>query len=217
VISIELLPRNNHWVQDPVRFGDVLINSWAAKPRELITEPSVKRYLRPIAREWARIRVFEKLKRGETQQRWVRASKDQALELILDLKVFETQPDHFLLVLDRGPVATNVFLQRIHNFALDIRWLPWPVLPKRQRPKVEYGVKRAITWDEHWQIVDCEQNPEKKLFMSSAGFLGGSQGGIANLNAEDIEDQPNSQPTKVKLFHHPERRTRAESVERDKR
>jgi hypothetical protein len=25
-----------------------------------------------------------------------------------------------------GKVPTNVYLRRLHNFALDMKWLPWP-------------------------------------------------------------------------------------------
>ena len=100
--------------------------------------------------------------------------------------MFETQPDHFLRVLERGGVSTNVYLRRIHNFALDMGWLPWPVLPKKRWPKVEYGTKRAITWDEHQRIVQREGNPERRGFYELCWLLGGSQGDIAKLNAEDI-------------------------------
>ena len=31
-------------------------------------------------------------------------------------------------MLEAGKVSTNVYLRRIHNFALDMTWLPWPVL-----------------------------------------------------------------------------------------
>ena len=43
-----------------------------------------------------------------------------------------THSAQFLKVLEAGSVATNVFLRRIHNFALDMSWLPWPVLAKKQ-------------------------------------------------------------------------------------
>jgi hypothetical protein len=33
---------------------------------------------------------------------------------------------------------------RIHNFALDINWLPWPVLPKKRWPAIKFEEKRAI-------------------------------------------------------------------------
>ena len=120
-----------------------------------------------------------KLKHDATQQRWINASKDHAFDLIRDLPIFETQADHFLRVLERGRVATNVFLRRVHNFALDMGWLPWPVLPKKQWPKVEYGAKRAITREEHQQIVEREQNSERRAFYELCWHLGGSQGDIA--------------------------------------
>ena len=101
--------------------------------------------------------------------------------------MFQTQPDHFLRVLEQGTVATNVFLRRLHNFALDVGWLPWPVLPKRQWPKVEYGAKRAITWEEHQLIVQAEPNPERRWFYELCWFLGGAQGDVACLNADDVD------------------------------
>ena len=90
-------------------------------------------------------------------------------------------------MLESGTVATNVFLRRLHNFALDMGWLPWPVIPKRQWPKVVYGKKRAITWEEHRRIVEREQNPERKVYYEVCWHLGGSQGDIARLTAEDID------------------------------
>jgi integrase len=89
--------------------------------------------------------------------------------------------------LERGRVATNVFLRRIHNFALDTGWLPWPVLPKKPWPEVEYGAKRAITRDEHRRIVEREQNSERRSFYELCWLLGGSQGDLASLSAKDID------------------------------
>ena len=73
-----------------------------------------------------------KTKRGPTLVRWQRAIRDTAFDLIRDLPILETQAEHFLKVLYVGTVSTNVFLRRIHNFALDMGWLPWPVVVKRQ-------------------------------------------------------------------------------------
>jgi hypothetical protein len=42
-------------------------------------------------------------------------------------------------------VATNVFLRRIYNFASDMGWLPWPVLAKKQWPKVRFRARRPVT------------------------------------------------------------------------
>lgn len=128
-----------------------------------------------------------KLKKGETQHRWQTAIKDKAFNTIRDLPILQTRPEQFLRVLETGKVSTNVYLRRIHNFALDMTWLPWPVIVKRQWPKVEFKDKRAITWEEHQAIVAREQNPERKAFYQLAWHLGASQSDLACLNAEDID------------------------------
>lgn len=171
-----LLHAKNEAQQQP------LINRQIARAYLAVGDPQITR------RTWRDVLAeIIKLKHDATQERWITASKDQAFELIRELPIFETQADHFLRVLERGRVATNVFLRRIHNFALDMGWLPWPVLPKKQWPGVEYGPKRAITLEEHRRIVEREQNPERRSFYGLCWLLGGSQGDIASLCAEDID------------------------------
>jgi len=94
-------------------------------------------------------------------------------------------------VLETGKVSTNVYLRRIHNFALDMTWLPWPVIVKRQWPKVEFKDKRAITWGEHQAIVTRELNPERKAFYKLAWHMGASQSDLAGLEAENIDWEHN--------------------------
>ena len=84
-------------------------------------------------------------------------------------------------------MATNVFLRRLHSFAIDMGWQPWAVLPKRRWPKVEYGAKRAITWEEHRRIIWREHNPERRNYYELCWWLGGSQGDIAHLRAKDVD------------------------------
>src|SRR5947208_10122267 len=132
-----------------------------------------------------------KLKKGETQRRWQSAIKDKAFNTIRDLPVLETRPEHFLRVLEIGKVSTNVYLRRIHNFALDMTWLPWPVIVKRQWPKVEFKDKRAITLAEHLAIVAREQNAERRAFYQLAWHLGASQSDLAFLEAENVDWQNN--------------------------
>jgi hypothetical protein len=86
-----------------------------------------------------------KLKKDQTQHRWQTAIKDKAFDSIRHLPLLETRPEHFLRVLEAGKVSSNACLRRIHNFALDMTWLPWPLIPKRQWPAVQYKEKRAIT------------------------------------------------------------------------
>ena len=127
-----------------------------------------------------------KLKKDQTQHRWQTAIKDKAFDLIRHLPLLETRPEHFLRVLEAGKVSTNVYLRRMHNFALDMNWLPWPVLPKkRQWPAVEFKEKRGITLAEHLAIVARENNPERKAFYKLAWHLGASQSDLAFLERRE--------------------------------
>jgi integrase len=128
-----------------------------------------------------------KLKKDETQRRWQTAIKDKAFDLIRHLPILEARPEHFLRVLEAGKVSTNVYLRRIHNFALDMTWLPWPVLPKKRWPAVEFKEKRGITLAEHLAIVARENNPERKAFYQLAWHMGASQSDLAFLEAENVD------------------------------
>jgi hypothetical protein len=83
-------------------------------------------------------------------------------------------------------VATNVFVGRIHKFAMVMNWLPWPVLPKKEWPQVRFKEKRAITWKEHQAMTANEPNPERRAFYEFCWDLGGAQSDLASLTAEDI-------------------------------
>jgi integrase len=128
-----------------------------------------------------------KLKKGDTKIRWLTAIKDKAMDSIRKTILLETQAEHFLKVLENGCISTNVYLRRIHNFALDMSWLPWPVLPKNRWPAVRFKEKRAIVWKEHQAIVEREQNPERKAFYKLAWNLGAAQSDIAFLEAENVD------------------------------
>src|ERR1051326_5410449 len=85
-----------------------------------------------------------KLKDGETRRRWLVAIKDKALDGIRTLPVLETRAEHFLRSLEKGKISTNIYLRRVHNFALGMNWLPVPVIPKLMWPAFEFKQKRAI-------------------------------------------------------------------------
>lgn len=138
-------------------------------------------------RTWqAVMNEIPKLKTDETQLRWLTAIKDKAFDSIRELPLLETQAEHLLRVLENGSVSTNVYLRRIHNFAVDMNWLPWPVIPKKRWPAVIFKDKRAITLQEHQAIVARERNPEYKAFYQLAWHLGASQSDLAHLQAEDV-------------------------------
>jgi len=129
-------------------------------------------------------------KTGSTQDRWRRAAKEKALDLIRDHVIIETQAEQLLACLKAGTVSTNVHLRKLHNFCISMNWLPWPLIPKRLWPEVRYQPKRAITIEEHQLIIEREKNPERRNFYELCWHLGGSQSDIANLKAEDV-DWPN--------------------------
>lgn len=141
-------------------------------------------------------------KTGPTLKRHTSAMADAAFDLIRAMPVLETQGTHFLRVLEAGGVATNTFLRRLHNFALGMNWLPWPILAKKRWPKISFKEKRAVTWAEHQAIVANEHNPERSAYYECCWHLGGAQSDIANLNAEDIDWQ-----NRVVSFHRQKTKT----------
>ena len=128
-------------------------------------------------------------KRAATQGRYHVAIKDKSLDAIRNRPLMETRAEHFLRVLEAGKISTNIYLRRIHNYALGMNWLPVPVLPKKLWPGFRFGEKRAVTLVEHQQIVARETNPERRDFYQLAWHLGASQSDIAFLDASNIDWQ----------------------------
>jgi integrase len=126
-------------------------------------------------------------KLAANQARWRTAAKDKALAPLLPLVIIETKAEALLKAMEAGKVSTNVYLRRLHNFCVDMNWLPWPLIPKRQWPAVHYKEKRAITLDEHRKIIAAEVNPERKALYQLCWHLGASQGDIALLKGEDVD------------------------------
>jgi hypothetical protein len=119
--------------------------------------------------------------------RWKSAMRETPFDSIRGLKLIETQPEHFLDALSTGRVSTNAFLRRLHNFALDMDWLPKAIIPRRQWPKIEFKNKRSITLEEHQKILRGENNPEWRAYYNLLWHIGGSQSDVARLRAEDID------------------------------
>jgi integrase len=126
-------------------------------------------------------------KLAANQARWKTAAKDKALAPLLSLVIIETKAEALLKAMQAGKVSTNVYLRRLHNFCVDMNWLPWPLIPKRQWPAVQFKEKRAITLDEHQKIIAAEVNPERKALYQLCWHLGASQGDIANLKGDDVD------------------------------
>lgn len=124
---------------------------------------------------------------GPTRDRWVTVLKDKALQPLKKLTLAETRADHFLRALHEGTVSTNVYLRRLHNYALGMNWLLGPVIAKKLWPAIVFKDKRAITEGEHRRIVGREPNPERRAYYELCWHLGGSQTDMALLCAEHID------------------------------
>ena len=135
------------------------------------------------------IEALTNSKSGANQHRWRIAARDKAFAPLLPRVIIETPGELLLNVIQAGTVSTNVYLRRLHNFCVDMNWLPWPLVPKRQWPAVKFKEKRAITLEEHQKIIAAEVNPERKALYQLCWHLGASQGDIANLKGEDVDWQ----------------------------
>jgi integrase len=133
------------------------------------------------------IEALTNMKQDANKERWQSAARDKAFALLLPRAIIDTSSELILKVLQAGTVSTHVFLRRLHNFCVDMNWLPWPLIPKRQWPVIRFKDKRAITWDEHCRIVARERNPGRKAFYQLAWHLGASQSDLAHLQAEDVD------------------------------
>ena len=127
------------------------------------------------------------IKHGPTRDRWGVAGRQKALAPLLRRPLVDTRPEHFLAAIKAGTVSTNIYLRRLQNFALDMGWLPTPLLHKRQWPQPRFQPKRAITAAEHERILGAEKNPEWNAFYRFCWHLGGSQSDVAALRAEDVD------------------------------
>jgi len=158
------------------------INREIAKAYLMASDPN------STGRDWKYVmNAISETKRGNTQSRWERAMREQPFDHIRDLKLIETQSDHFLQILNIGTVSTNIYLRRLHNFALDMDWIPKAIIPRRQWPKIEFKEKRGIIWDEHQKILAGERNPEWRAYYNMLWHIGGSQSDVAMLSAENVD------------------------------
>lgn len=175
-VALQILNAKN---QSALQSG---INLQIARAYLLASDPGT------ATRVWQRVMdEMARLKAGATRARWERAMRETPFDLIRSRPLIETRSENFLAVLQAGTISTNVFLRRLHNFALDMNWLPIPVLPRKQWPSVRFGEKRAITAEEAEAILNIESNPERRSFYRLLWHLGGSQSDVANLAAEDVD------------------------------
>jgi hypothetical protein len=125
--------------------------------------------------------------RDSSQRRYRRAMQSKAFDRLRGLKLVETKADDFLAILNKAKVSDAHYLKRLHNLALGLGWLSFPVLAPRLWPKQHAKPKRGITLDEHQRILAAEKNPERNLYYQLLWEIGAAQSDAASLTAEAID------------------------------
>src|SRR5438128_4592609 len=124
-----------------------------------------------------------------TQARCARGFRSKAYNPIRDKPLVQTTGEDLLAVIHANGNCVAHYLRRLHNLALDLGWLPWPILAKRAWPKIRSQSKRAITAQEHGAVIASEKNPERRAYYELLYETGAAQTDGANLTAEDIDSQ----------------------------
>ncbi|HEX8372160.1 MAG TPA: tyrosine-type recombinase/integrase [Chthoniobacterales bacterium] len=122
-----------------------------------------------------------------TRFRCKSAFSSRAFDTIRRKALVETKAEDFLSICHKNGNSINHYLRRLHNLALNLGWLAWPVLHKAVWQKIKCISKRAITTNEHAAIIASEQNTERKAFYQLLYETGAAQTDAANLNAKQID------------------------------
>src|SRR5437870_1922209 len=122
-----------------------------------------------------------------TQERCARGFRSKAYEPIRDKPLVQTTGADLLAIIHANGNCVAHYLRRLHNLAVDLGWLPWPVLAKRAWPKIRSRSKRAITAEEHEAVIASEKNPDRRAYYEFLYESGAAQTDAANLTAEDID------------------------------
>jgi hypothetical protein len=111
-------------------------------------------------RTWRDV-ITEFCSRGkpQTRLRQERACESLCFDLIRNKRLIETTPDDFLQVLRSCGVFNHATLRCLHNLAVGLGWLPWPILPAKLWPVVQTKQKRGITSEEHERNLNTKRDP----------------------------------------------------------
>jgi integrase len=152
-----------------------------------------------VSRTWADVIAdVEKGYHGATLDRWQRFAKSPPLHSLHNIPLLETEASHLLTVLrhPRAGTSCNVWLRRLHNYALDLGWLLAPALSRKAWPQVRYKVRQGLSVLEHARIIVQEQNVERRLYYEMLWETGGAQSDIASLSRSNVDE-----PEGILWFH----------------
>jgi len=152
-----------------------------------------------LKRTWQEV-IEEFCSRGKSQtqtyRRWV--VSQTPFNQLRHKKLIETTADDIMGFLKAGGAQTHLVLRCLHNLAVGLGWLPWPILANKLWPKILTKNKRGITWEEHGRITDAEQNLERRLYYEVLWETGASQTDAALLHAQSIDWRSASSLPKAK-------------------
>jgi integrase len=145
-----------------------------------------------------------------TQDRCARGFRSKAYDAIRNKPLVQTTGADLLAIIHANGNCVAHYLRRLHNLAVDLGWLPWPILAKRAWPKIRSQSKRAITAEEHAAVIASEKNSERRAYYELLYETGAAQTDAANLTTENIDWQNGIliyQRKKLGLFSEPARLT----------
>ena len=125
--------------------------------------------------------------KATTRGRNVRATDSPDFSTLRKKKLVETTRDDLSRALKTMGTFNNHVLRCLHNLAVGLGWLPWPIIPPKLWPQPEELPRRAITLPEHERILSAEKNPERQLFYQLLWEIGAAQSDAAALVAENID------------------------------
>ena len=123
-----------------------------------------------------------------TQERCARGFRSKAYDAIRNKPLVQTTGEDLLEIIHANGNCVAHYLRRLHNLALDLGWLPWPILAKRAWPKIRSQSKRAITAEEHAAVIASEKNPERRAYYELLYETGVAQTDAANLTVEVVTE-----------------------------
>ena len=121
-----------------------------------------------------------------SQERCARVFCSKAFDSIRSKPLVQTAAEDLLEIVHNNGNSVAHYLRRLHNLACDIGWLAWPILAKRVWPKIRSKHGRAVTAQEHAEIIASEKNPEKRAYYELLYETGAAQSDAAELTAENI-------------------------------
>src|SRR6266513_2621671 len=122
-----------------------------------------------------------------TQHRCARGFRSKAYDSIRNKPLVQTTGADLLAIIHANGNCVAHYLRRLHNLAVDLGWLAWPILAKRAWPKIRSQSKRAITAEEHEAVIASEKNAERRAHYELLYETGAAQTDAANLTAHDID------------------------------